>query len=129
MTMNEKLKEFVECEDYMKFNGNSIKTYRFSDGKIMSLWFSCNKDKILNSNNDVCIIIKEQYQTYKQMIKNTKTKYVSIIYSTSRLRNSYIEEFANCDDLSKFDASCNIYFKNSDINMYKWFLKNYNYNL
>ncbi len=56
---------FLKTNNINKFNFYSGVT--FPDGSLTGVWFYCNKDKILSSDDDaVCCVIKKQYFNYLQ---------------------------------------------------------------
>ena len=103
-----KLDEFVKEENLHKFS-SSNKTCLFSDGAFMSRWFSYNKNKIFECNDEKCIEIKKQYEDYKQR---------KHVYAAR------LKEFEQEQNLSKFNIS-NTYlrFKDGTL-MSRWFRNN-----
>lgn len=57
---------FLKIDNLNKFNADSGVT--FSDGDLAGIWFYCNKNEILSSDDVVCIAIKKQYFNYLEFL-------------------------------------------------------------
>ncbi len=92
LNYSEKLKEFEQLKDYKKFVFRS-KELTFSDGVYMGIWFDENKVRIMNSNGELELSVKAQFNDYK----NTTCKRKSF--------NQRLEEFLKIDNLLKYNTS------------------------
>ena len=85
-----KLHEFFCERNYEKFEINS--NIKFKDGTLMYKWFLNNKDKIINSNELICIEIHSQYENYLSYL-------------------GLKDEFYKHTNLEKYDEDSNIRFR------------------
>ena len=88
LNYSEKLKEFEQLKDYKKFVFRS-KELTFSDGVYMGIWFDENKVRIMNSNGELELSVKAQFNDYK----NTTCKRKSV--------NQRLEEFLKIHNFSQ----------------------------
>ena len=93
-----KLKEFAGIKDLNKFH--EVSHILFSDKKPCYTFWKHNKKSILSSNDEYCKIIKKQFWIHK---------------------NSHLIEFANCQNLDKFNDNKNYLFFEDGTKMSVWF--------
>ena len=70
---NQKLEEFSLESNLNKFKYCS--NVKFSDGSYMVNWFIYNKERILNSNDELSLKIQEEYYSYKSLKEEVKKFY------------------------------------------------------
>lgn len=110
---DKKIYEFEKEKDLNKFSFRHSEV-TFSDGTIMPIWFSTNKEKIFNSNNRMVLSIKKQYSQYKSTLGR-------ISYDVK------LKEFLNIKDLIKFNKTVLNNLKFSDgTSVKEWFEINCN---
>lgn len=110
---NDRVEEFISIKNSEKFNINKT-DLRFIDGVIVSYWFQVNKNKILNSNDTLCNVIKQEYEQFLNTRNENHEKWF----------NDYVQEFEKEENVYKFDSNNKeIKFSNGVV-MSSWFFNN-----
>lgn len=113
-TFNNKVLEFYlerSLDKYVARNGD----LRFKDNTVMFTWFSNNKNRILNSDDNICKLIKKQY--FEEYLKCSEKTY----YLKQKGFEDKLLEFLNEEDLNKFNLkNRTLKFKSGTI-MSVWF--------
>ena len=110
--LNEKtLTEFLNNPSLDKFDSRSEEF--FKDGINMGYWFGLNMDRIILSENKLCVEIKKQYE-----LKKKRDKSRNIIF-----KRKYKYEFYALKDLNKFNRNNDLTFKDGS-KIGKWLKEN-----
>lgn len=117
-----KLKEFINFKNNEKFRVTS--KLRFKDNSTVCYWWKNNKDDILNSKDNLCLIVKTQYEFYLDEKRNKKLKESEYSYKASMIKINLYDEFKKIEGLDKFDKDTEITLSNG-MNAYMWFKENF----
>lgn len=101
-------KEFISIKSSTKYKENKMK---FNNGQSVYNWFIDNKNEILNKDDELNILIRNQYNLYllneekKRKAKEKESETKVTIY------DKRLEEFVNDENLNKFNRRGNVLFK------------------
>lgn len=112
--------EFISIEGLDKYRRKNV--CLFKDGRSANNWFNKYEDDILLSNDNRCLIIKQQYNLYIENRDKITAKNRMAFHSIMFNERGRLKEFISIEDLSKFEPDCNIFLSNKE-NAYNFFMK------